>query len=521
MSRRPTTAARVELRPASEWRVIHNDDATNNLGGLTTAEIIRERIDFLAKVGVDALAWCTCSPDLCNYPTQAGEWRAAAKRPAKRGSGQSWNWAYNMRKLVEEGNDPVDVMAARCHEHGMPFLGSIRMNDIHHIHAYRHVENVTQFVLEHGEWCIRDGSGKVVGGMDYAVEGVRAHRLAILQEQFERYEMDGLDLDFMRTPPFFQPGRERAGAAIMTEYVRSVREMLDETAKRKGRGRPILGARVPTTLGACEAAGIELSKWIGDRLLDYACPSHGSKPDANIPVEEFVKIAKGKGCGIFPTVQSNVAAQYDREVVQRLPHYRGLANNYFRFGAQGISTFNFMIGGIGTWHVKRHQGKWDMLREIHEPEEVGKRERRYSYDHQISPERFLTFDRTKDTGKRKAIPFRVAEDFSDRSWRRWMRFKPNDLSVGDKIEIDVNGVSVTERLVSDFVFFMCDPPNSGRFCFDLEGTAARTGDNELGVTLVAANPELEEWTPDYLGYAETLPVNPIFFTEIEIVVRRR
>ena len=35
------------------------------------------------------------------------------------------------------------------------------------------------------------------------------------------------------------------------------------------------------------------------------------------------------------------------------------------------------------------------------------------------------------------------------------------------------------------------------------------GDNEFGVTLLAANLELQEWTADYLGYEETgcLPLN--------------
>jgi len=521
MSKRETSSAGASLRPADEWRVIHNDDAGNNFGGLTTAEVMRERIDFLAEAGVDVLTWCTCSPDRCNYPTEVGDWSGSSDRTAKTVSGADWNRAHNMRRLVEEGNDPIDVMAKRCHEHGMPFLGSVRMNDIHHLYGYRHARCVSRFVLEHPEWCIRDASGKMVGGMDYAVAEVREHRLAIVKEQLEKYNMDGLELDFMRMAPFLQPGREAAGAPIMTEYVRRVRKTLDGTARKKGRNRPILGVRVPTTLQECQDVGIELATWTAEGLLDFACPSHFSKPDFNTPVEDFVRIAKGTACRIFPTIQSNVAAQYDREVVMSLPKYRGLANNAFRFGADGISTFNFMIGTIGTWHVKRHQGKWDILREAHDPEALDKKERRYFYDHEISPDRLLTIDRTKDVGKRKAIPFRVAEDFSDRSWRRWMRFKPNDLSVADKIEIDVNGVSVTDRLQSDFLFLMCDPPNSARLCFDLEDTAVRYGDNELGVTLIEANPHIEEWTPDYLGYAETLHVAPIFFTEIEIVVKEK
>ena len=56
---------------------------------------------------------------------------------------------------------------------------------------------------------------------------------------------------------------------------------------------------------------------------------------------------------------------------------------------------------------------------------------------------------------------------------------------------------------------------------DLADTAVRYGDNELGATLLEGNPELQPWTPDYLGYPETLEVLPIRFTEIEIVVKKK
>lgn len=179
-----------------------------------------------------------------------------------------------------------------------------------------------------------------------------------------------------------------------------------------------------------------------------------------------------------------------------------------------------MIGGIGTWHIERHKGKWDMLREMHDPEKLTRMERRYVYDAGISAERLLRIDRGKDVGQRKAVPFRVAEDFSDTTWQRTLRFKPNDLSVVDKIRFDINGKSVTDRLQSDFLFLMSDPPNSGRYCLDLPDTAAKYGDNEMGATMLESNPDLQVWNPEYLGYAELLKINPITFTEIEIVVEK-
>jgi len=53
----------------------------------------------------------------------------------------------------------------------------------------------------------------------------------------------------------------------------------------------------------------------------------------------------------------------------------------------------------------------------------------------------------------------------------------------------------------------CSEPQVGR-------NALRQGE------WVAANPELQEWTADYLGYEETTKVSPISITELEIVVTR-
>jgi len=43
-------------KPTSQWRVIMNDDGWNQFGGNTTADMLRQRVDFIAKSGVDVLA---------------------------------------------------------------------------------------------------------------------------------------------------------------------------------------------------------------------------------------------------------------------------------------------------------------------------------------------------------------------------------------------------------------------------------------------------------------------------------
>ena len=56
-------------------------------------------------------------------------------------------------------------------------------------------------------------------GFDYAHKAVRDFRLALIKEACEKYDLDGVELDFMRTYIFFKPGEEKANMALMTEFM--------------------------------------------------------------------------------------------------------------------------------------------------------------------------------------------------------------------------------------------------------------------------------------------------------------
>ena len=324
------------------------------------------------------------------------------------------------------------------------------MNDTHYTQGYSSAHAVTEFTLEHPDWCIRNAAGNIIGGMNYAIPEVREHRLAIMREQVEEYDLDGLELDFLRHAPFFDRERARENAPLMTRFVGKIRNVINEVARQKNRTRPILGARVPVTLEMCAAEGLALECWLDEGLLDYICPSDHGRADFNIPAEDFVQIVAGSDCRILPTVHQAVLAQYDKERVMTLEKYRGFANNMFQFGADGISTFNFMMGDIGTQHIERHVGAWTMIKEMHDMKSLKERNRSYVYD--ISSSREITLERVKKIGQRKTVAFRVAEENSDDSWKRMLRFKPGDLSVADRLRFDINGTDITERLQGDLVF---------------------------------------------------------------------
>ena len=535
----PLSAGTTARKPISDWKVLFNDDGSNQLHGAVwplTREELEFRIDFLVDHGIDAFAWCTCLPDLCRYDTKVGECLTSPERLRMSNSPRRWFVADNLRRLIESGDEPLKVLAERCHHHGIPFLATIRMNDSHHS-SYEFAYIASEFFLEHRDWLIRDENGTPVGGMDYAIAEVRTHRLAILREQAENYEIDGLELDFMRWPPFFQPQRAIENTPILTRYVREIREMLDDAAEKRGCARLVLGLRVPATLEECRDNALDIPRLT--KLVDYVCPSDFIRPDYNIPVETFQELTRGTKCRVFPTIfPGGVSKNYFR--VLTLEQYRALANNYYEGGANGISTFNIHPGAIrDPQHMALRGEAFAMIKEVKQPRKLRTRDRHYIFLplHEATSrtgkviDRRILLDRTKDLGIRKTLSFRVMEDFGNRKWRYTFRFVASDQTPLDKIKFDLNGKPISASLKSivlaggrleyRWILGIPDVGSITKYEMELDDSIAVKGDNELGATLVEANPELKDWTTDYLGPKHTVEVPPIVILELEVEVKRR
>ena len=121
--------------------------------------------------------------------------------------------------------------------------------------------------------------------MDYGVPEVRQHILKVAREMVERYDIDGLDLDFMRWPVYFKNEEVKANTPLMTEFVREIRSILEEGSRKKNR-RLLLSVRVPTRIGEgkvinapeyspeleCLGIGLDVRRWIKEGLNRYGMP---------------------------------------------------------------------------------------------------------------------------------------------------------------------------------------------------------------------------------------------------------
>ena len=245
-------------------------------------------------------------------------------------------WPRRSWLVHKKGVDPYAVCINHCRENGISPWISMRMNDTHYVNDRG---KANTFWLKHPEY--RRSSG---GGFDYGIKEVRDHHLDLIRELLGRYDADGLELDWMRFPHHFKPGREKQGCEVLTEFTRQVRKLTGQWSAR--RGHPIqLAARVPAVPETAIGLGLDGVTWVQQRLIDVLIPTSTWKPtDTDIPIELWRQCIGPAACaGTTLAAGTDIWVQgYPGGVQMRdnLESMRGFTAAMLDRGADQIYLFN-------------------------------------------------------------------------------------------------------------------------------------------------------------------------------------
>ena len=457
-------------------------------------------------------------------------------------------WYRTILELMSEGTDVLHLGCEEGRKAGAIVLGGMRMSDAHHGVRWEAESGnplFAQFVMDHPEWCNTwDGDelmaglcGRLDATLNYAVPEVRAHRLQILREMATNYDIDGVELDWMRWCRHFPAGRQRDHVDVLTEFVRQVREMLDEVGRRKGVEPMILGHRVPATLEEGLNIGCDLETWAKTGCADFLTPMDFLYNDLNLRTEEFVRAVEGTGCLVYPgfgSTKYSFGFLYDprelgyRSVAMRTPdQFRATAANWYAWGAAGGSCFNMYM-----WPSEHGDFYTDAIAILSDPGKALDGGRHYVYlpvwkdssPHDgASPTgrhnaQMLVFS-GDGVGRRQVFTFRMADGRSGEKLEGLLRFRIYDASPEDSFAIDLNGVPIPpDRLkvayqpegetldeargpnglpragmpenLDDIPPFSW--PANARFDVALTDCPPFRGDNALGITMVKRRPTAEK-----------------------------
>jgi hypothetical protein len=339
----------------------------------------------LQKALFDSKAW---EPLYAGYDPDAGPDQPCLQRikpeirelvPGDHGA----NWIHNLWVLNRRnGINHHQVWIDRCRHHGIEGWLTMRMNDSHGLKEFAQNE---QGIKPCHDWIVLAPSKhwqanpqlrrapwrwerSWEGSFNYALQEVRDHHMALIVELCERFDMDGLELDWMRWGMMFAPGDEAMGRDILTAFVRQVRVELDASEKRVG--HPIrLGVRVPAEPQEALANGYDVPRWVREGLIDQVVmSSFFGQVNVDIPVE-FWRLILGDKVRLLAHA-APVANAYPESgvLVEHLDHHYGCAASALQRGADGVYLFNDCYTESSRPDelkaMLQHQGSLDTLEKV-------------------------------------------------------------------------------------------------------------------------------------------------------------
>lgn len=238
----------------------------------------------------------------------------------------------------EYGTDPFGVWIERCRQKGIhPWL-SFRMNDAHN-NGDMPYSSRTDFFYEAKEkgWTLGSDYGYYGYNFDYGVEEIRDRMCAYIAEQLERYDVDGIELDFLREIICFRyhTADMTQCIAVMNSFIDRVRAIVKRAEDKKGHNI-LLAVRVMRDYEQSLRYGFDPTAWD----VDVIVPSpRWASSDSGIKVAEWKKLCPN--AKVFPCIETLLAVEPDHTGVMSAETVRGHAASFMAQGADGIYLYNF------------------------------------------------------------------------------------------------------------------------------------------------------------------------------------
>jgi hypothetical protein len=326
--------AQVELGPdhisaaLQNRRIVVNLDTGWGIPGVEDIQVdkfVDAFFDYLTGMKgsqVDSIWWCWGDMNYAPYQSKI--------LPAN----------LDYQKWLKQGKDPLPLVIEHSREKGIEAFYTFRINESGSggIGAVEPWDNwgVWPVIEKNPQWGQPSPFWPApFKHFNFTVEEVRKYKLEIIREVAENYDFDGIEIDWRcgyGSLPFYHKWENRDH---LTEFMHSVREMLQDIAKL--RGRPyLLAVRVPENIEGCHYDGIHIERWISENLVDLialGCKSF------EVDFDSFRQLTKGTHIKLYPSMDDHHRASgYEQPTIEL---YRGAASTFLHQSADGIYAFNW------------------------------------------------------------------------------------------------------------------------------------------------------------------------------------
>ena len=391
--------AYVKLVPLSEDEVVawqadrrqtdtrriyaHNDSGGSLYYRPTTAEQIRRHVEHYRDSDIARLYWEAGGGDSARYPSKIGRVRSEGgvedfERVHQRLGVES------LRILRDKGVDPFLVALEHAHRIGLEFHAGYRVAGFHYPPPHDQANEGETFYKSHPELRGVDRQGNPTPRISYAYPEARRFVVSLLREM-AGFPIDGVCLLYNRRPPLVEyeqplvdgfkaeygedprrideadPRWLAYRARTLTQFMREVREAMDEAGEEQGRGKRLEVSAV--VMGSVEENlfhAIDLEAWVDEGVIDTIIP-YSSFPDLESmeeawtdprDIEQFLSITRGTACKLAPNIMPR---QLSPEAIRRR------AAALYEAGVEQIFLWDSDVlqprsNNAGPWNVFRRLG---------------------------------------------------------------------------------------------------------------------------------------------------------------------
>ncbi len=280
----------------------------------------------------------------CNYsatPSQVwGTYEEKYRQTEENGHKVDYKSTFSCLHILNEeyGTDPFAVWIDRCKAKGIrPWL-SFRMNDAHNNGDMPYSSRTAFFYEAKAKgWTLGSEYGYYGYGFDYGVAEIRQRLLSYIAEQLDRYDVDGIELDFLREIICFKyhTADMKKCIEIMNTFIGDVKKIIKQAENKKG-SRILLAVRCMRDYEQSLRYGFDPALWDADILI----PSpRWASSDSGIKVREWKKLCpKSK---IIPCVETVLAVEPDRSGIMSAEVARGHIASFMAQGGDDFYLYNY------------------------------------------------------------------------------------------------------------------------------------------------------------------------------------
>lgn len=445
-------------------RVIFNNDGDDIWVKVadTPEKFLDVRHTPLLGTHVDSIYYCTTqSFNKFTHDTQVAElFRSKSGRFV----------GNNLDTFLKQDTDGLRMSSEFARKHGLETIWTLRMNDIHDAWTQDFLSDwkradPTRIMSTREESKRYTDRRRLWSLVDFEHPDVEPRLVEIIQEVLQNYDIDGVELDFLRAPFYFRTAfaGEAVTAmqiAVLTRLVRRIRSLILEESVRQNRVL-LLAVRVPSTVALCRRIGIDIPTWLEEDLVDSLALG-GGYVTFDLPVKELIELGHTHDIPVYPCLsQSGLLERPPRGGSERQASeaWLGAASRLWADGADGIYTFN-LFPGPGTNEDRAYARR--VLSAIGSPEVLKASPIQYAISDAgwWMPSHYWAKDAADFT---QALPLPLEQNEFTRTYMTVPEdFRGADISVTAELRVDFTGLSESSTPTVLFGSANFGPRSDGR-----------------------------------------------------------